>query len=127
MPIQLSDFQKIGLGLSIFGVGFIFLGMIFLFDKGLLAVGNILFLAGLSMIIGFERTLRFFFQRNKIKATLLFFGGISIVLFGYPLVGMIFEIYGFFLLFGLVRFLNSCSRAAMAEWLRCLTHIHKIL
>ncbi|CAF1167456.1 unnamed protein product [Rotaria magnacalcarata] len=100
MPIQLSDFQKIGLGLSIFGVGFIFLGMIFLFDKGLLAVGNILFLAGLSMIIGFERTLRFFFQRNKIKATLLFFGGISIVLFGYPLVGMIFEIYGFFLLFG---------------------------
>ncbi|CAF4707405.1 unnamed protein product [Rotaria socialis] len=95
-----TDHDEIGLGLSIFGVGFIFLGMIFLFDKGLLAVGNILFLAGLSMIIGFERTLRFFFQRNKIKATLLFFGGISIVLFGYPLVGMIFEIYGFFLLFG---------------------------
>ncbi|CAF3614174.1 unnamed protein product [Rotaria sp. Silwood1] len=100
MPIQLSDFQKIGLGLSIFGVGFIFLGMIFLFDKGLLAVGNILFLAGLSMIIGFERTFRFFFQRTKIKATFLFFGGIGIVLFGWPMVGMIFEIYGFFLLFG---------------------------
>ncbi|CAF3185154.1 unnamed protein product [Rotaria sp. Silwood2] len=100
MPIQLSDFQKIGLGLSIFGVGFIFLGMIFLFDKGLLAVGNILFLAGLSMIIGFERTFRFFFQRTKIKATFLFFGGIAIVLFGWPLIGMIFELYGFFLLFG---------------------------
>jgi len=58
MPIQLSDFQskkkriycsikiisfliEIGLGLSIFGVGFIFLGMILLFDKGLLAVGNV--------------------------------------------------------------------------------------
>ncbi|CAF3781585.1 unnamed protein product [Rotaria sordida] len=100
MPIQLSDFQKIGLGLSIFGVGFIFFGMILLFDKGLLAVGNILFLAGLSMIIGFERTFRFFFQRTKIKATFLFFGGITVVLIGWPLIGMIFELYGFFLLFG---------------------------
>jgi hypothetical protein len=62
MPIQLSDFQskidkkwfifikriyfliEIGLGLSIFGVGFIFFGMIFFFDKGLLAVGNVCFL-----------------------------------------------------------------------------------
>jgi hypothetical protein len=52
------------------------------------------------MIIGFERTFRFFFQRYKIKATLLFFGGICIVLIGWPLVGMIVEIYGFFLLFG---------------------------
>jgi hypothetical protein len=54
------------------------------------------------MIIGFERTFRFFFQRYKIKATALFFGGISIVLLGWPLIGMIVEIYGFFLLFGLV-------------------------
>ena len=143
MPIQLTDFQsketriclfvgskvtfliafvEIGLGLSIFGVGFILLGMMFLFDKGLLAVGNvsvpsivggirrhlhvqlkILFLAGLSMIIGFERTFRFFFQRQKIKATLLFFGGISCVLLGWPVTGMIVESYGFFLLFGSVQ------------------------
>ena len=61
MPIQLSDFQskndfhfyfdltlndesfslEIGLGLAIFGVAFIFLGMIFLFEKGLLALGNV--------------------------------------------------------------------------------------
>ncbi|CAF0824221.1 unnamed protein product [Adineta steineri] len=100
MPIQLSDLQKIGLGLTIFGVGFIFLGMIFLFDKGLLAVGNILFLAGLSMIIGFERTFRFFFQRYKFKSTALFFGGILLVLIGWPVTGMIIECYGFFLLFG---------------------------
>ena len=57
------------------------------------------------MIIGFERTLRFFFQRYKIKATLLFFGGILILLLGWPLVGVIVELYGFFLLFGLV---HSC-------------------
>lgn len=56
------------------------------------------------MIIGFERTFRFFFQRYKIKATALFFGGIAIVLFGWPLIGMIVEIYGFFLLFGYISF-----------------------
>lgn len=55
------------------------------------------------MIIGFERTFRFFFQRYKIKATALFFGGISIVLLGWPLIGMIVEVYGFFLLFGFVH------------------------
>ena len=59
------------------------------------------------MIIGFERTFRFFFQRYKIKATVLFFGGIFIVLIGWPLIGMIVEVYGFFLLFGYVDFLQS--------------------
>lgn len=55
------------------------------------------------MIIGFERTVRFFFQRYKIKGTLLFFGGFIIVLVGWPAVGMIIEFYGFFLLFGFVH------------------------
>lgn len=59
------------------------------------------------MIIGFERTFRFFFQRYKIKATALFFGGILIVLIGWPLIGMIVEVYGFFLLFGYVNLLPS--------------------
>ena len=61
---------------------------------------QILFLAGLSIIIGFERTFRFFFQRYKLKSTALFFGGILLVLIGWPVVGMIIEFYGFFLLFG---------------------------
>jgi len=54
---------------------------------------------GLSCVIGVQRTLKFFFQRQKIKASLSFFGGISVVLFGWPIVGMLFEIYGFILLF----------------------------
>jgi hypothetical protein len=52
------------------------------------------------MIIGFERTFRFFFQRYKLKSTALFFGGILLVLIGWPIIGMIIEFYGFFLLFG---------------------------
>lgn len=64
---------------------------------------QILFISGLGFIIGVQRTFRFFFQRHKIKATACFFGGITIVLLGWPLLGMIFELYGFFLLFGSVE------------------------
>merc|ERR1711988_1974937 len=97
--IEITDFQKIGVGLAGFGVAFLFLGMLLLFDKGLLAVGNILFLSGLAFIIGLERTFRFFFQYHKIKGSTAFFGGIFVVLFGYPLIGMIIEAYGFIVLF----------------------------
>lgn len=97
--IEISDTQKIGVGLAGFGIAFLFLGVLLLFDKGLLAIGNILFLCGLACVIGVERTFRFFFQRHKAKATVCFFGGIIVVLLGYPLVGMVIESYGFILLF----------------------------
>ncbi|NP_001280463.1 vesicle transport protein GOT1B [Acyrthosiphon pisum] len=84
---EITDLQKIGVGLAGFGISFLFLGMLLLFDKGLLAIGNILFIVGLSCVIGVQRTLKFFFQRQKIKASLSFFGGISVVLFGWPIVG----------------------------------------
>lgn len=56
-------------------------------------------MAGLAFVIGLERTFRFFFQKHKVKATGFFLGGVFVVLIGWPLIGMIFEIYGFFLLF----------------------------
>jgi len=77
----------------------LFLGVLFIFDKGLLALGNILFLSGLAFVIGLERTFRFFFQRHKLRGSTAFFGGILIVLFGWPLVGIIIETYGFIVLF----------------------------
>jgi len=97
--MQITDLQKIGVGLAGFGVAFLFLGIIFLFDKGLLAIGNILFLCGLACVIGLERTFRFFFQVHKAKGSSAFFGGILIVLFGFPLIGMLVELYGFVILF----------------------------
>uniref|UniRef100_A0A182XIC7 Vesicle transport protein GOT1B n=1 Tax=Anopheles quadriannulatus TaxID=34691 RepID=A0A182XIC7_ANOQN len=96
---EITDTQKIGVGLAGFGITFLFLGMLLLFDKGLLAIGNILFVCGLACVIGLERTFRFFFQKHKVKASISFFGGIAIVLFGYPLIGMLIEMYGFILLF----------------------------
>lgn len=56
-------------------------------------------MAGIAFIVGLDRTWRFFFQANKIKASLFFFGGIAVVLIGWPIVGMILELYGFFQLF----------------------------
>ena len=60
---------------------------------------QILFLSGLAFVIGLERTFRFFFQYHKIKGSSAFFGGILVVLLGYPLIGMIIEAYGFIVLF----------------------------
>lgn len=113
-------FSEIGAGLAGMGVAFIFLGILLLFDKGLLAIGNVrflfnfinlnktnarlifqlLFLSGLAFIIGMKKTLFFFFQRNKIKASSFFFIGILIVFLGWPIIGMMAELYGFILLFG---------------------------
>lgn len=97
--ISLTDSQKIGMGLTGFGVFFLFFGMVLFFDKALLAIGNILFVTGLSFVIGLERTFRFFFQRHKVKATGFFLGGVLVVLIGWPIIGVVLEIYGFFLLF----------------------------
>jgi len=97
--IEITDFQKIGVGLAGFGITFLFLGVVLLFDKGLLAIGNVLFLSGLAFVIGLERTSRFFFQWHKVKGTSAFFGGIIVVLLGWPVTGMIVECYGFVVLF----------------------------
>ncbi|KAG7268915.1 hypothetical protein CRUP_021810 [Coryphaenoides rupestris] len=75
-----------------FGVFFLFFGMMLFFDKALLAIGNILFVAGLSFVIGWERTFRFFFQKHKVKATSFFLGGVVVVLIGWPIIGVV----GFF-------------------------------
>ena len=36
-----SRFSEIGVGLAGFGISFLFLGVLLLFDKGLLAIGNV--------------------------------------------------------------------------------------
>ncbi|XP_036032681.1 vesicle transport protein GOT1A-like [Onychomys torridus] len=90
---------EIGVGITGFGVFFIVLGILLYFDSVLLAFGNLLFLTGLSLIIGLRRTFSFFFQRHKLKGTSFFLGGVAIVLLRWPLLGMLLEAYGFVSLF----------------------------
>lgn len=88
------------MGLTSFGVLFMLLGVILFFDKGLLAIGNILFLAGLLLVIGLSKTYLFFARSQKWLGTLTFFGGILLVFIGWPLIGMGVEMFGFINLFG---------------------------
>lgn len=60
---------------------------------------QLLFLTGLSLIIGLRKTFSFFFQRHKLKGTSFFLGGVLVVLLRWPLLGMCLETYGFFSLF----------------------------
>ncbi|CAE6417273.1 unnamed protein product [Rhizoctonia solani] len=96
----LSDGQKIGVGLTSFGVFFMFLGVMLFFDGGLLALGNILFVSGLTLIIGPTKTFYFFARKQKLRGTLCFVTGILLVFFKWPFIGMIIETFGFLNLFG---------------------------
>ncbi|XP_044307285.1 vesicle transport protein GOT1A isoform X1 [Varanus komodoensis] len=97
--MEITEIQKIGVGLVGFGVFFLLFGVMLYMDSVLLAFGNILFLSGLAIIIGLRRSFTFFFQKQKLKGTSFFLGGIVIVLLKWPLLGMLLEAYGFINLF----------------------------
>ena len=62
---RIAPFAEIGLGLTAFGFMFTILGMLMLFDRGLIAMGNLLFVAGLATTIGFRSMLTFFMKRKN--------------------------------------------------------------
>ncbi|KAG8589438.1 hypothetical protein GDO81_006385, partial [Engystomops pustulosus] len=82
----------LGAGLVGFGIFFLIFGVLLYFD-------SILFLTGLALIIGLRRTFSFFFQRHKLRGSSFFLGGAVLVLFRWPLIGMVCELYGFISLF----------------------------
>jgi hypothetical protein len=61
---------------------------------------QILFLIGLTIIIGPQKTALFFARRQKLKGTAAFFMGLFLILMRWALVGFIVELYGIFILFG---------------------------
>ncbi|CAM9112013.1 unnamed protein product [Scytosiphon promiscuus] len=97
---MMTDNRKIGTGLLALGGLFLFLGVVLLFDAGLLAMGDVLFLAGITMTIGVRRTLVFFFKRKQVRGNLFFFGGIALVFLRWPVIGMGLQAFGFLNLFG---------------------------
>lgn len=63
-------------------------------------MGNILFLLGITLLLGPQRTFLFFARRQKLKGTAAFVAGILLILLRWPLIGFVVEIYGIFILFG---------------------------
>ncbi|KAL1962469.1 hypothetical protein VTN77DRAFT_9670 [Rasamsonia byssochlamydoides] len=101
MPIMwLSETQKIGVIFCSGGGLFLCGGVLMFFDRSMLAMGNILFLIGLTLIIGLQKTFNFFSRRQKLKGTAAFACGILLILLRWPLTGFLIELYGIFILFG---------------------------
>lgn len=63
-------------------------------------MGNILFLIGLLVIIGLQKTFVFFARPQKLKGTAAFLTGIVLILVKWAFVGFLIELYGIFVLFG---------------------------
>ena len=61
---------------------------------------QILFISGLTLIIGPHKTFYFFARKQKIRGTLCFFGGVLLVFLKWPFTGMMVETFGFLNLFG---------------------------
>lgn len=96
----LSDSQKIGAAFLTGGISFLLLGLLFFFDRSLLAMGNILSLIGITLFLGVSKTALFFADRKKIQGTAAFVVGVGLILFRWPLVGFVIECYGIAVLFG---------------------------
>ena len=82
------------------------------FDAAFLALGNLLFVIGLILIIGPQRTITFFSRPGKIRGTCCFCLGIFLILTKRSFIGFIVESFGILGLFGdffgtIVQFLRS--------------------
>ncbi|CAK7237401.1 Golgi Transport [Sporothrix curviconia] len=101
MPsMWLTDSQKVGVAFCSGGGFFLIGGVMLFFDRAMLAMGNILFLIGLTIIIGPSKTLLFFARKQKVKGTAAFFSGLLLILMRWPLIGFCVELYGIMVLFG---------------------------
>ncbi|KAJ4761866.1 Got1/Sft2-like vescicle transport protein family [Rhynchospora pubera] len=99
MAYEISEIKKVGIGLIGFGFFFSFLGVILFFDRGLLALGNLFFLSGVGLLLGFPYMFQLFTSTRNLKGTIPFFLGIFLIFVRWPIFGIIMEIYGSFVLF----------------------------
>ena len=63
-------------------------------------MGNILFLVGITLLLGPQRTFTFFARRQKWRGSAAFWAGVVLILVKWTLIGFLVESYGIFILFG---------------------------
>ena len=102
MELFYDDNKKIGIGLIVIGLVFYFLGLLFMLDRGFLAIGNLAFIMGLVILVGPSNTVAFFMRKTKMKGSLCFFVGFLMIVvgwFGFVFLGFMMQLYGLYLLF----------------------------
>ena len=92
--------RKIGLAMLTAGLAVTALGFTLFFNRALLRLGNLLFMAGVPLTIGPARTLGYFAQAEKFRATACLALGIFLVFVGHPILGIIAEVFGLLNIFG---------------------------
>lgn len=101
--LAVSDNKKIGMFMLGLGAFFMFLGVLFFFDRALLALGDVLFLGGFPFLIGVKRSLTLFnpfARRARWKGILAFFLGFFLVVTGWPVIGFGLQAFGVLNMFG---------------------------
>jgi Got1/Sft2-like family len=90
------------IGLPLLGVGAVLtvLGASLFFNKTLMRLGNLFFVAGVPMTLGPGRTAGYFFQPKKARATACLAAGLFLVFVGWPVLGILLEAFGLLNLFG---------------------------
>ena len=100
---------------------------------------QILFVSGLTLIIGPQKTFYFFARKQKLRGTVCFIGGILLVFFKRPFIGMVIETFGFLNLFGYVSlgslffsfsFLNKYTKFIVISsllWLPSCVKYHSLV
>jgi hypothetical protein len=92
--------KKVGIMLLGGGAVFTLLGISLFFNKTLMRLGNLLFIAGVPLFVGPGRTTGYFLQPKKARATGCLALGIFLVFIGWPILGICLEAFGILNLFG---------------------------
>lgn len=85
-----TDNNKIGLFLVLAGVSTYLFGIILIFDRSLLLLGNLCFLMGLISLIGVFGTISFFTRKGKAKSAMIFFIGFFLLVLKFGIIGGLF-------------------------------------
>ena len=96
-------FRSSGIGFMLVGSGTLvtFFGVMLFFNQFLLRFGNILFMSGMPFLVGTGRTISFFMNPSRLRATTTFLVGAFLVVFtGWARIGLVIEFFGFLNLFG---------------------------
>jgi hypothetical protein len=92
--------KKIGLPMLAAGGAITFMGISLFFNKTLMRLGNLVFIAGVATTVGPSRTAGYFLQAEKMRATACLALGIFLVYVGSPIFGILLELFGLLNLFG---------------------------